>query len=250
MFEAVSVPPAQRLSDLVARQLERLIIEGRLTPGEGLPSERELARQIGVSRASLREALSELRSRGLIEPARNGGAVVAELTRRTLTEPLSQMLERYPSAMWDLMEMRAELEAHAALLAAQRATPADIAALEAAFEIQVSGRSRKFAMLAKRDLDFHLLIAKASHNIALLHTTHSLTNLLQVLVQRGYELLLRSDTARQDLKVIERQHAAVLDAIRRRDPGAAQRAAQEHLRSTAVIWRLEAPAVQPTMQER
>jgi GntR family transcriptional regulator, transcriptional repressor for pyruvate dehydrogenase complex len=242
MFETVSAPPTQRLSDLVASQLERLIVEGRLTPGEGLPSERELAKQIGVSRASLREALSELRSRGLIEPARNGGAVVADLTRRTLTEPLSQMLERYPSAMWDLMEMRAELEAHSALLAAQRATAADIAALDAALELQIAGRSRKVATLAKRDLDFHLLIAKASHNIALLHTTHSLAKLLQVLVQRGYGLLLGSEGARRDLQTIAQQHAAILDAIRNRDAEAAKHAAQEHLRSTAMIWRLEAPS--------
>jgi DNA-binding FadR family transcriptional regulator len=114
IFKPVTVPPALRLSDVIARQLEHMIVEGRLRPGEGLPSERELAKQIGVSRPSLREALSELRSRGLIEPARNGGAVVTELTRATVTEPLSQMLERHPSAIRDLIEMRVVIEAHAA----------------------------------------------------------------------------------------------------------------------------------------
>ncbi|HWA46579.1 MAG TPA: FadR/GntR family transcriptional regulator [Hypericibacter adhaerens] len=236
MFKPVTLPPARRLSDVVARQLEHLIVEGRLQPGEGLPSERELAKQIGVSRPSLREALSELRSRGLIEPARNGGAVVTELTRTSLTEPLSQMLERHPSAIRDLIEMRDVLEAHAAALAAERATAADIRKLEAALEAQIRGRSRNTASLAKRDLDFHQAIAQASHNIAILHTAHGLTKLIKVFLQRGYEIILAAGDAREGKAAVEAQHAAILDAIRARDPEAARRASHAHLHQTEHIW--------------
>jgi GntR family transcriptional repressor for pyruvate dehydrogenase complex len=236
IFEPITLPPAQRLSDIIARQLEHLIVKGRLMPGDGLPSERELAKQIGVSRPSLREALSELRSRGLIEPARNGGAVVTELTRTTLTEPLSQMLERHPSAIRDLVEMRVVLEAHAASLAAVRATPADLEKLEAALGVQIATRSRNVATLAKRDLDFHQLIAQASHNIALLHTTHGLSKLIKVFVQRGYEIILSSGNAREGKAAIEQQHLAILNAIRGRDPEAARLAAHAHVRSTEYVW--------------
>jgi GntR family transcriptional repressor for pyruvate dehydrogenase complex len=235
-FKPVTLPPSPRISDAIAHQLEHLIAEGRLSPGEGLPSERELARQIGVSRPSLREALSKLRSRGFIEPARNGGAVVTELTHATLTEPLSQLLERHPSAIRDLIEMRVVLEAHAASLAAQRATAADLTRLEAALAAQIKGRSRNVVTLAKRDLDFHESIAHASHNIALLHTTHGLAKLIKVFVQRGYEIILSSKDARSDKDRVERQHLAILEAIRRRDPEAARIAAQEHVHLTEHVW--------------
>jgi GntR family transcriptional regulator, transcriptional repressor for pyruvate dehydrogenase complex len=235
-FEPITLPPAQRLSDVIARRLEYLIVEGRLMPGDGLPSERELARQIGVSRPSLREALSELRSRGLIEPARNGSAVVRELTRTTLTEPLSQMLERHPSAIRDLIEMRDVLEAHAASLAAVRATPAELEKLEAALSAQIATRSTNLATLAKRDLDFHKSIAQASHNIALLHTTHGLSKVIKAFVQRGYEIIFASDNAREGRTAVEQQHIAIFKAIRARDPEAAREAVHAHLRSTEHVW--------------
>ena len=205
-------------------------------PGDGLPSERELAKQIGVSRPSLREALSELRSRGLIEPTRNGGAVVTELTKTALTEPLSQMLERHPSAIRDLIEMRDVLEAHAASLAAVRATPADLEKLEAALSAHIATQSRNRATLAKCDLDFHQSIAQASHNIALLHTTHGLSKVIKVFVQRGYEIILSSDNAREEKTAIEQQHTAIFKAIRRRNPEAARLAVHAHLRSTEHVW--------------
>jgi GntR family transcriptional regulator, transcriptional repressor for pyruvate dehydrogenase complex len=239
IFEPIVLPPARRLSDVIARQLEDLIVEGRLMPGDGLPSERELAKQIGVSRPSLREALSELRSRGLIEPARNGGAVVTELTRTALTEPLAQMLERHPSAIRDLIEMRDVLEAHAAALAAVRATAADLEKLEAALHAQTATRSRNVAALAKRDLDFHQSIAQASHNIALLHTTHGLSKVIKAFVQRGYEIILSSDSAQDGKTAIERQHLAIFNAVRERDPEAARLAAHAHVRSTEHVWTIE-----------
>jgi GntR family transcriptional repressor for pyruvate dehydrogenase complex len=236
IFKPITLPPTLRLSDVIARQLEHMIVEGRLRPGEGLPSERELAKQIGVSRPSLREALSELRSRGLIEPARNGGAVVTELTKATVTEPLSQMLERHPSAIRDLIEMRVVIEAHAASLAAVRATRADLDKLQAALDAQMQGRSKNIATLAKRDLDFHQSIAEASHNIALVHTTHGLSKLIKVFVQRGYEIILSSTNAKEGKIDVEQQHLDILEAIRARDPEAARRAAYAHVRSTENVW--------------
>jgi GntR family transcriptional repressor for pyruvate dehydrogenase complex len=236
IFKPINPPPTLRLSDIVARQLEQLIVEGRLMPGEGLPSERKLAKQIGVSRPSLREALSELRSRGLIEPARSGSAVVTELTRTTLTEPLSQILDRHPSAIRDLIEMRIVLEAHAASLSAVHATPADMRNLEVALNAQIRSRSQNISTLAKHDLDFHQTIAQASHNIALLHTMHGLLKLTKVFVQRGYEIILSSKNDGKWKATVEQEHLAIFDAIRERNPEAARLAAHSHMRSTENIW--------------
>lgn len=235
-FKPITLPPSLRLSDVVARQLEQLIVEGRLMPGEGLPSERKLAKQIGVSRPSLREALSELRSRGFIEPARSGSAVVTELTRTTLTEPLSQMLDRHPSTIRDLIEMRVVIEALAASLAAVRATAADLDKLEAALAAQTKSRSKNIATLARLDLDFHQAIAQASHNIALFHTTHGLSKLIKVFVQRGYEIIFSSEDPGKGRAAIAREHVAIFEAIRARDPEAARLASHSHVRATEHIW--------------
>lgn len=236
IFKPITLPPPRRLSNAIAGQLEHLIVEGRLTPGEGLPSERALAKQIGVSRPSLREALSELRSRGLIEPARNGGAVVTELTRATITEPLSQILERHPSAVKDLIEMRVVLEAHAAFLAAVHGTRADLERLETTLKAQRVARLRNVATLAKRDLDFHQSVAQASCNIVLLHATYGLSRLIKVFVQRGYEIILSSENAPERRTAIEKEHFAIYEAIRRGDPEAARNAALAHIRSTEDVW--------------
>jgi GntR family transcriptional regulator, transcriptional repressor for pyruvate dehydrogenase complex len=236
MFKPVVLPPAPRLPSAIARQLEHLIVEGRLMPGEGLPSERELAKRIGVSRPSLREALSELRSRGLIEPTRNGGSVVTELTKTSLTEPLSQMLERHPAAMKDLIEMRGVLEAHAAFLAAVQASAADLQKIDLALNAQIESPFKNVVTLAKRDLDFHLAVAQASHNVALLHTTHGLSRLIKVFVQRGYEIILATENALAGKAAVEEQHRAIFRAIAARDPDAARDAALAHLRSTENVW--------------
>jgi GntR family transcriptional repressor for pyruvate dehydrogenase complex len=236
IFKPITLPPPRRLPNAIAGQLERLIVEGRLTPGEGLPSERELAKQIGVSRPSLREALSELRSRGLIEPARNGGAVVTEITRATFTEPLSQLLARHPSAVKDLIEMRVVLEGHAAYLAAVHSTSVDLKKLESTLKAQSEQRLKNVATLAKRDLDFHQSVAQASRNIVLLHATYGLSRLINVFVQRGYEIILSCEDAAERRSAIVQEHFAIFEAIRGRDPEAARNAALAHVRSTEDVW--------------
>jgi DNA-binding FadR family transcriptional regulator len=121
-------------------------------------------------------------------------------------------------------------------LAALRATPADLDKLEAALEAQTQGRSKNIGTLAKRDLDFHQSIAEASHNIALVHTTHGLSKLIKVFVQRGYQIILSSPDAKDGKADVERQHRDILEAIRARDPEAARQAAHAHVRSTENVW--------------
>lgn len=236
-FKRVVPPRVSRLSDVIASQLETMIVQGQLVPGEGLPSERELAKRLGVSRPSLREALSKLRSRGLIEPARNGGAVITELTRVTVTDPLSQILDRHPSAMRDLIEMRGVLEADAASMAAVRATDTDVKKLSIALEAQKGLRRKNVATLARRDLSFHQAVAQASHNIALLHTTHGLAKLLEAFIQRGYNIILSSEDASKRTGDIHEQHLAIFEAICRKDAPGARRAVRAHLHKTEHIWK-------------
>jgi GntR family transcriptional repressor for pyruvate dehydrogenase complex len=236
MFKPVIAPDVVRLSEVVTRQLESMISQGLLNPGEGLPAERELAKRLGVSRPSLREALSSLRSRGLIERARKGSAVVTDLTGPALTDPLFGLLGTHPDARRDVLELRFGLEAHASFLAAARATDADIAKIETALRASFGRRTHNPALLAKRDLAFHRAIVEGSHNLALLHTFHGLSKLTVAHVQRGYEMILASPSVREDRAELVRNHTAIFDAIRHRDSDGAWLAAYDHLRFTELVW--------------
>lgn len=93
-FEAVEPPVRLKLSDSIVSQIEQLILEGTLKPGDALPAERDFSEQLQVSRPSLREALLKLEARGLVSARRGGGYSVADVTATTLTDPLVHLLQR------------------------------------------------------------------------------------------------------------------------------------------------------------
>ena len=82
-FEVIAVPVRVKLSDSIVRQIERLILEGRLKPGDALPPEREFSARLGVSRPSLREALLKMEARGLVQALRGGGYAISDITAPT-----------------------------------------------------------------------------------------------------------------------------------------------------------------------
>ena len=84
-FETINPP---KVSDAIVSQIEQLILDGVLKPGERLPPERELAHQLNVSRPSLREAITTLKSRGLLQSRRGGGNFVVDVVAPVLTDPL------------------------------------------------------------------------------------------------------------------------------------------------------------------
>ena len=126
-FQRIQAP---RLSDSIAEQLEQLILEGALKPGERLPAERELAQRLAVSRPSLREAILKLKTKGLIESRRGGGTYIKDIVANAVTNPLLHLLDAHPETIFDVLELRHALEETAALLAAQRATESDLARLQ------------------------------------------------------------------------------------------------------------------------
>ena len=115
----------RRLSDNIVEQLETMILEGTLQPGQRLPPERALAEQFGVSRPSLREAVQRLAAKGLLISRQGGGNFVTEHLGASFSDPLIRLLENRPEAHRDLLEFRRTLEADCAYYAAQRATEVD-----------------------------------------------------------------------------------------------------------------------------
>lgn len=226
-YRVVTPPPRQRLSDSIALQVEGLIVDGTLRPGQELPAERVLAPRFGVSRPSLREALLRLEARGLLKVTRGGGFAVTDVTAPTMTDPLVHLLQRHPDAEQDVLEMRHGLEMVAAQFAAERATREDRERLRRAFDHMIKTRERRDALAdAQADADFHLAVAEASHNVALIHVMRGIYNLLRTCMRHAWEVMFEEP---ENVAVLHGQHRALLEAVLKRDPERARIAAHLHL---------------------
>ena len=226
-FSAVVQPRRARLSDTIAEQIEGLIASGELKPGDNLPPERDLSKQLDVSRPSLREALLVLESRGLLQARRGGGYCVTDVTAPIITDPLVHLLQRHPSTVDDILELRHGIECIAAQFAALRATDTDIKKLNG-LVTRMRKRKGEFDAFedAERDVEFHMAVAEASHNIALVHVTRGIFNLMRMNMLRSREALYHQQ---DNVGLLDAQHAEIAKAIAARDPAAARKAANLHL---------------------
>lgn len=171
--------PAARLCDAVADILEQRILEGSLKPGAQLPSERDLALELGVSRPSLREAIQKLVSKGMLATRHGLGIQVTDRLQAHFSDPWQEMLQGHPGLQGDLLEFRQMLEGQAAALAAQRATKADIERLDAAFSsLETAYLADDLQTCIDADVAFHQVIAEASHNVVIGHLTASLMRVI------------------------------------------------------------------------
>lgn len=216
--------PRERVSDRVATELLKLIADGRLTPGERLPGERQLATMMGVSRVSIRAALQLLKEQGLLSAVQGGGTRLLA-TARDLDPDLSQLLRIDAESLDDLIAIRAILETWAARRAAERASPQQIAELEDAHR-EMAQQAASGQRKAQDDIRFHQAIARASGSKVYQHLVGRLRDTLEATLAYQRSELLRSPEEEQ---AVLRQHAAIVAAIRERDPAAAAAAAQAHL---------------------
>ena len=221
----------QRLSDTIAHELERRILEGALKPGDRLQPERELAVELDVSRPSLREAIQKLVSKGLLHSRQGGGTWVTDRLDAGFTDPWGEMLRQHPNLQADLLEFRGMLESEAAALAARRATDADLARIGEAYAkveaLFAQGPSATvFEEQVKADLAFHQVIAEAAHNVMFGHLTASLFRVTHENIDLNLRHLRRLDN---DWLELRDQHAAIWNAVKSRNPQAAQAAVRRHI---------------------
>lgn len=214
--------PLQRTHSLVADDivghLERLIVTGALSPGEALPPERALARDLGVSRNALREALTRLSSLGLIE-RRQGSANRVSRTI-PLTSTLASGLRDVDADMRHSAEFRSEIEPRIARLAAQRIDDSQLAALEDLLER--SAHETDPDASAALDIRFHTAVAHATGN-PLLAILGDLTASWTV------EARVHSHLEGAGRRLSHAGHARVLAALAAHDPEAADYAMRIHL---------------------
>lgn len=215
------------LSTLVASSISREIAQGRLKPGDQLPTEQALATTFGVSRNVVREAIARLRSEGRIWSQQGRGAFVADATNATVLTIDYETLQRADSFR-NLFELRGMLEVQIAALAAVRRSDADIAAMEQALDGMRTAPYGSVAWL-KNDLGFHRAVADATRN-------PYMGQFLVFVSERVRESILAAgnqqksdDMARTTLG----EHERILTAIKAGDAKGASAAMTRHLAGAA-----------------
>ena len=216
----------KKLSEEIVSQIKDLIGQGTLKPGERIPSERELAAFLGVSRPSVREAIMVLEAMGFLESRQGGGTFVRSLTEVSMADPLASMVERRdPRMLHALTEVRMGLETWSAYLAARRAEDSEINRLRELYEVMAE-QAATGGWDPEIDAEFHLTITAATHNTIQIHVLNTIQTLFQTTImvalgefysKEGYvELLLN-------------HHHDIYRAIADHDPERARQKMMEHL---------------------
>jgi len=209
-----------RVVDGILDQIKGLIRDR--APGDSrLPSERELAVRLGVSRPSIREALCTLELMGVVDTRHGSGTQVADSGAGVLKAPLEFLMALDQPSIADLHETRELLEIYLAGRAALRRTDADLHAMEDA----LGGMKKHLARprnVTEHDLRFHQAVATASHNRVLERVMHGLHENLHSMMDAAWP-------GTPDMKTSFQVHEQVFEAVRRRRPEAARRAMGRHM---------------------
>jgi GntR family transcriptional regulator, transcriptional repressor for pyruvate dehydrogenase complex len=215
---------SKRLYRQIADQLRGLIAAGEFALGMRLPPERDLAGQLGVSRPSVREALIALEVEGLVEVRMGSGIYVTALD----AAPAARRIDGSALGPFDIIRARALVEAELAAIAARARTPALGKRLRAAIRAMEDDISRG-VMPIRGDREFHLALAEASGNAALVRVV---TELFDERNNPLFEQLGRHFENARSWRAAVVEHRAVLRAVVAGEPAAARKAMQLHLQAS------------------
>jgi len=210
-----------RLFQGIVKQIQNLIKQGYLKPGDQLPPERELTEKLNVSRTSVREALKALEIMGYIEIRAGEGAFIKETTLEDIIEPLTSAIPVEKELILDVLDVRDVIEFETAKRAALYATDKDIddiekAILEEKEDVETGGIG------LRGDDVFHLSIARATHN----QFFELIMNLIADFLTKSREATLKIPG--QPLKTIE-DHTKIYEAIKEKNREKAAALMKEHL---------------------
>ncbi|MBL4824668.1 MAG: FadR family transcriptional regulator [SAR324 cluster bacterium] len=219
---------SQRRFEQVAEQISKLIKKGKLKPGMRLPPERELAKQLEVSRPTVREAMIALEISGLVEVRVGSGIYVLDFSKQK--KKLSNKIAEIGHGPLELIEARKEIEGANAALAAQRIEPDSLKKMEKAIEKMVKENMNG----ADGDREFHLLLAKSTGNRVLETITAYLWE-----QQQHSPMWIKLIELMEEKKlhnVILDDHRTLLDALRRKDSEEAEAIMRNHLNHARDIY--------------
>jgi GntR family transcriptional regulator, transcriptional repressor for pyruvate dehydrogenase complex len=214
-----------RLYEQIVKQITNLIAKGTLTPGDQLPSERELAQQFGVSRTAVREAVKALRQKGLVAIRPGRGTYITDVfdtATGVVRDSLALMVQTgLNTGLNDLLQVRMLLEPGIAALAAEKATEKEIETMHQLI-LKMDSALKDQEAFVEADLEFHLKLAKASQN-----------SLIPILIDPVIDLLreqrMRIFEVRGGAERGQFHHRKIFEAVKLRNPEAARAAMKAHL---------------------
>lgn len=229
--------PRPRLYEQIVQELHHHIAAHGLQPGDKLPAERELAQALGVSRASLAQALVALEVVGVVQVRHGEGATIRQLPGAGDT--LLRAVREHQDSLPDIIDARSAMEAKLAWLAAERRTEEDLQLIDEALA-QMRSEVRAGHRALEGDRAFHEAVTRAAHSAVLARLMGEISELI---LESRIESLSQPGRPQDSL----RMHEKIADAIRRRDPGAAAAAMTEHIAVVSEVAFLSPAA--PARQE-
>lgn len=217
-----------RLYESAIEQIMDLVKRSELKPGDKLPPERELAEKLSISRNSLREAFRVLESRGLIKSKAGGGRYVREIRKNGYSNTENIILSLEKSSILELLEAREIFEVKIAKIAAQRATIEDTELIEQVLNKMNQEEELKDKKKTESDTEFHLAIARASHNFVFVNIIKLHLDLLRDTREKTWQMPGRREKQHQE-------HQAIWQAIKGHDTKKAGEAMLKHLRNVREI---------------
>jgi GntR family transcriptional regulator, transcriptional repressor for pyruvate dehydrogenase complex len=214
-----------RISDEIVSQIKHLISEGKLRPGDRLPPERELIKQFGVSRPSLREALNSLVATGFLEVKQAKRTYIKSVTSGAMHDSLSLLIKADAQKIFDLLEVRKAMEAWGAFHAARRASEEDLQRLEKIVQ-DMRVALEEGRPWEKQDADFHLAMAQATHNTIQIHMMSTIYDLLMDYMSAIFAGIF---TDPDKVKKLFQQHYQIFNAIKNHSSEKARERILKHL---------------------
>jgi GntR family transcriptional repressor for pyruvate dehydrogenase complex len=215
----------KRVSDQAYEQIRDLIFRGQLRPGEQIMPERDLAQALGVSRPTVREAIKQLVTMGLLEHRQGQGTFVRSINEQREANPLAAMIEGHNPSLEELLEVRMGLEGQAVSLAAQRATPEDLQVLKKALTRMLE-ENRAGRLGIDEDVSFHMAIAYATKNTVQIHIMKTFYDLLHYGIKENLHYLYEDPA---NLEMLGQQHTEIFQAIKDHDAEGAYTAMKRHI---------------------
>ncbi|AWI11787.1 FadR/GntR family transcriptional regulator [Caldifermentibacillus hisashii] len=218
----------KKIYEEVADSIINMIKNGELKPGEKIESVEKLAKNFGVGRSAIREALNGLRTMGLVEMRQGEGTYVKKFDPSKFTLPVTTAFLMKQNDVKELYEVRKILEVGTASLAAMNCNEEDLFPMEEALNVMENAGGDE-DQAQKADTDFHLAIAKATHNHLLISLMGSMSELISETIRETRKVILYSED-QADLLLVE--HKQIFEAIKKKDSDLAGKVMFNHLENT------------------
>lgn len=209
MFTAIKTT---KVYEQVIEQIKEMVSNGTLKRGDKLPSERELSVQLGVSRASIREALRALEVIGLLDCRQGEGNFIKENFENSLFEPLSIMFMLNKSKPQEVFELRTIIEVETVALAAKLITDEELGELKQLIDVMKNCEGEDNE--SKLDKEFHFKIAKVSKNFLIETILNTISTLIDSLIKDARLQILKNESNKN---IIDYQHERIYNALAKRD---------------------------------